>query len=235
MTCTIKGFNPHTFIDWEGKVSCVIYLPGCNFRCPFCHSSGLVLEPEALPSVEYRYIENFLKEKKGWIDAVVVGGGEPTLHSNLPQLLKDIKNRGLLVKLDTNGTNPEMIKKLIAEGLVDYIAMDVKAPLIKEKYDQVTCADVDLISIKESIDLLKDGETDYEFRTTVVPVFHKQSDILTIARTIGGARRYILQQFAPKDTLDENMASVKPYREEELKKFAQLAGEFVINCFVRGV
>lgn len=231
----IKGFNPHTFIDWEGKIACVIYLPGCNFKCPFCHSSDLVLNPETLESVDYTYIKSFFKEKKGWIDGVVIGGGEPTLYKHLATLAEDIKNRGLLVKLDTNGTNPEVLKDLIDKKLVDYIAMDVKAPLNTQMYSKVTGSNVDVVNIKQSIDIISNSGVDYEFRTTVVPLFLTRTDIVNIAQMLKGAKRYILQQFAPKDTLDKSMAEVKPYKPDELKQLAQLGSEFVKHCFVRGI
>ncbi|MCK4994449.1 MAG: anaerobic ribonucleoside-triphosphate reductase activating protein [Candidatus Omnitrophica bacterium] len=231
----IKGFNPHTFLDWEGKIACVIYLPGCNFKCPFCHSSELVINPETIANVDYAYIKDFFKEKKGWIDGVVIGGGEPTLYKNLPDLLRDIKNKGLLVKLDTNGTNPMVLKQLIDEKLLDYVAMDIKAPLDTQLYAKVTASNVDVISIKQSIDLLMSRDIDYEFRTTVVPCFLQKKDMLAIVKAIKGAKKYILQQFDPKDTLDKSMATVKPYLPDELKQFAQLVSEFVKQCYVRGI
>ncbi|MFH2144521.1 MAG: anaerobic ribonucleoside-triphosphate reductase activating protein [Candidatus Omnitrophota bacterium] len=234
MAYQIKGFNPHTFIDWEGKLASVIYLPGCNFRCPFCHTKDLVSGIDALSNIPLEQIERFLDQKKGWIDSVVIGGGEPTLHNDLAQLLTELKNYGLLVKLDTNGTRPDVLKNLLSAKLVDYIAMDVKAPLVKEKYEQVVKAKVDMGAVEESIQILLSGAVKYEFRTTVVPTLLDRRDILQIARTLTGAKRYVLQQFSPKNTLDEAMSDIKPHSFEELKCMAQLANEFVKNCFVRG-
>ena len=231
----IKGFNPHTFIDWEGKIASVIYLPGCNFRCPFCHSSSLVLAPESLDTVDYGDIKTFFHEKRGWMDGVVIGGGEPTLYKNLSVLLSDIKQEGLLVKLDTNGTTPQVLKKLLDEKLLDYVAMDIKAPLDTQKYSKATASDAEVIDIKQSIDLLMGSGIDYEFRTTVAPGFIEGKDIIAIAQTIEGAKKYVLQQFSPKDTLDKSMAAVKPYKADELKQFAQLGSEFVKTCLVRGI
>ncbi len=235
MMYPIKGFNPHTFIDWEGKIACVVYLPGCNFKCPFCHSSALVIAPESLDTVDFGYIKKFFREKRDWMDGVVIAGGEPTLYENLPSLLTDIKSAGLLTKLDTNGTNPRVLKRLIDEKLLDYVAMDVKAPLDTRMYSNITASDVDVAVIKQSIDLLVSADIDYEFRTTVVPCFLQRKDILSIAKTIKGAQRYVLQQFSPKDTLEESMRDVKPYSADELKQFSQLASEFVKNCSVRGI
>ena len=235
MMYPIKGFNPHTFLDWEGKIACIIYLPGCNFQCPFCHSRDLVTAPESLATVDYEYIREFFREKRGWIDGVIISGGEPTLYENLPALLRDIKNEGLLTKLDTNGSNTTVLKKLIDEKLLDYVAMDIKAPLDTKSYSNITASDADVISIKQSIDLLMSADIDYEFRTTIVPYFLQRKDILAIAKAIKGAKKYILQQFEPKDTLDKSMATVKPYLPDELKQYAQLASEFVKNCSVRGI
>jgi len=234
MTYPIKGFNPHTFIDWEGKLAAVIYLPGCNFRCPFCHSSSLVLKPESLTTIPFEHVERFLDEKEGWIDAVIVGGGEPTLYSQLPLLLKDIKNMDLLVKLDTNGTNPLMLKDIIDKQLVDYVAMDIKAPLNKDKDERITRMEVDIEAIRRSIKILLDSGIDHEFRTTVVPTFIESKDIMNIAQEISGAPKYVLQQFDPQDTLDKTMWEIKPYSVEILRKNALLASEFVKKCLVRG-
>lgn len=234
MAYQIKGFNPHTFIDWEGKLASVIYLPGCNFRCPFCHAKELVTEIETLSNIPLEKVERFLNQKKGWIDSIVVGGGEPTLHNDLPQLLAELKNYGLFVKLDTNGTRPNVLGSLVAAKLVDYIAMDVKAPLIKEKYEQVVKAEVDIAAIEGSIQVLLSCGINYEFRTTVVPTLLEGTDILQIARELTGANRYVLQQFGSKNTLEEAMSCIKPYSFEELERMAQSAKEFVKNCFVRG-
>lgn len=234
MTYPIKGFNPHTFIDWDGKLACVIYLPGCNFRCSFCHSSVLVTAPESLKTVPFEHIERFVKGKKGWIDAMIIGGGEPTLYKQLPELLKEIKKMKLLIKLDTNGSNPEMIENLISQGLVDYIAMDIKAPLDSAKYEQAAGTFVDINAIQKSIDILLNNKVDYEFRTTVVPAFIERADIISIAQSISKAKKYILQQFDPKDIMDKSLSTVKPYSLEMLNQMACLAREFVKNCSVRG-
>ena len=235
MAYPIKGFNPHTLIDWEGMLASVIYLPGCNFRCPFCHSSVLVLDPDSLTTVPFEHIERYIREKDGWIDAMVIGGGEPTLYKHLPALLNDIKNLGLKIKIDTNGTNPQMLSAVMEQGLVDYIAMDVKAPLEKSKYSRATIVPVDIEALSRSIELLIKSNLDYEFRTTVVPAILDKTDIVEIARTISSAKKYVLQQFDPADVMDDNFTKVKPYTPDMLKSMACLAGEFVKNCIVRGV
>ena len=230
----IKGFNPHTFIDWEGKIACVIYLPGCNFRCPFCHSSSLVNEPQNLMTVPFERIEHFLNEKQGWIDAVVIQGGEPTLYSQLPQLLAELKSKGMKTKVDTNGTNPRQLRDMITAGVIDYIAMDLKAPLDDRRYHEAAGVPVALDAIRASIDVLLEERVDYEFRTTVVPTLLAEQDILAVARSIQGARRYVLQQFSPKDTLDKRYALIQPLSDEILKRYALLAKEYVKDAYVRG-
>ncbi|MFH1062480.1 MAG: anaerobic ribonucleoside-triphosphate reductase activating protein [Candidatus Omnitrophota bacterium] len=235
MTYPIKGFNPHTFIDWDGKLACVIYLPGCNFRCPFCHSSILATDPESLKTVPFEHIERFVQGKKGWIDAMIIGGGEPTLYKQLPELLKDIKKMKLLIKIDTNGTNPEIIENLIKQGLVDFIAMDIKAPLDSTRYEQAAGTSVSINAIQKSIDILLTNKIDYEFRTTVVPTLIERADIINIARAISGAKKYVLQQFDPQDIMDKNLSDLKPYSKDMLNQLASLAREFVKNCSVRGI
>jgi pyruvate formate lyase activating enzyme len=235
MAYPIKGFNPHTFIDWEGMLSSVIYLPGCNFRCPFCHSSVLVKDPDSLKTVPFEHIERYVETKDGWLDAMVIQGGEPTLYEQLPELLRDIKRLGLKIKVDTNGSRPEMLDRVIGQKLVDYIAMDIKAPLEAGKYSQATLIPADIGMIKESIALLLKSNIEYEFRTTVVPTIIGQKDIIEIAKSIGNAKKYILQQFDPKDTMDESLSEVKPYDPQTLEQWAGLAREFVKTCSVRGI
>jgi len=138
---TIKGLQKTTLVDYPNKVACTIFLPRCNFRCGFCYNKDLVIDYDRLPSIQEEEIINFLKEKKKWLDGVVFTGGEPTLHRELPNFIKKIKEMGFLVKIDTNGTNPKMLKELIDNNIVDYIAMDIKAPL--EKYDKITGVNVD--------------------------------------------------------------------------------------------
>ncbi|RKY37276.1 MAG: anaerobic ribonucleoside-triphosphate reductase activating protein [Candidatus Omnitrophota bacterium] len=234
MTYIIKGFNPSTFIDWAGKLACVIYLPGCNFRCPFCHSSSLVLKPAEIEAIPFVEIKQFLVQNNGWIDGLVVQGGEPTLYEKLPQLLKEIKSLNVQVKLDTNGSAPEVILDLIKADLVDYIAMDIKADLSIERYNKSAGVVVDLNKIKQSISILLSSNIDYEFRTTVVPGFVDADAIGAIAKFIRGAKRYTLQQFSSEDTLDSKMAEVKPYHIDQMRQFSLMAKKFVPNTSVRG-
>ncbi len=174
----IGGLQKTTFIDYPGKLACTVFLCGCNFRCPFCYSRELVL-PEKIknqPKVKKKEFFNFLQERKGLLEAVVVCGGEPTINEDLPDFIKEIKKFGYLIKLDTNGSNPEMLQELINEKLIDYVAMDIKAPI--EKYEKTVRVKVETEKIKESVKILKKGIIGYEFRTTVVPGIIDKDDIL---------------------------------------------------------
>lgn len=221
MTMQIKGFEKTSLVDWDGKITSVIFLPFCNFRCGFCHSSDLVLRSKNLPNISEVRIFEFLKKKKGWIDGVVITGGEPTLHGeNLKFFLKKIKDLGFLVKLDTNGTNPDFLEELIKEKLVDYIAMDVKTS--KKKYNEATNTKVDINKVNRSIKLLLENKVNYEFRTTVVPGIVGKEDIKKIGKWIFGAKCYALQQFRNIDVAQKKFAKVKPYSKEKLEEFANL-------------
>ena len=175
----IKGFVDISLVDWDEKVSSTIFLANCNMRCPFCYNTALVVYPEKLRTIPFEEIEEYLERNREWIDGVVITGGEPTIHSDLPNLCEKIKNLGFLVKIDTNGTNPALIQELIIRKLVDYVAMDVKAPFEQDKYHAALGVNTPnlLNKILETINILQDSQIDYEFRTTVVPTIHKEKDI----------------------------------------------------------
>ena len=231
MGLDIKGFQANTLIDWEGKLASTIFLPGCNLRCPFCHATALIERPQTLETIPFSGIKEFFCKRKNWIDGVVICGGEPTIHPELPEFIKKIKSLGLAVKLDTNGTNPSMLRSLIDAALIDYVALDVKAPLTGEKYSKACGGSVDVEKVRESIKILIDSGIDHEFRTTVVPTIVDEKDILQLARSLWGGKRYILQQFVPRDTLDPEMLKVTPFADEEIKKMAQLAGEHLPTTY----
>ena len=228
----IKGLQKLTLIDYLGKIACTIFTFGCNFRCRYCHNPELVFDNGAKP-IQEREIFKFLSERKGFLDGVCVTGGEPTLHEDLPHFLAKIKGMSFLTKLDTNGTNPKMLEYLIDEGLLDYIAMDIKAPL--EKYEKVVRVKVNEENIKRSINLIKESGINYEFRTTVVPELLNKDDILAIGRWLQGAKRFYIQQFRGIKTLDKIFISKKPYSEEELEEFRHILKPFVEHCRVRGL
>jgi pyruvate formate lyase activating enzyme len=230
----IRGFIETSFLDWDGKVSCVVFIPNCNYACPFCSNWLLVHEPDSLPEVPLERIETFIKERADFLDGVVITGGEPTIHPDLPELIKRFKAIGLLVKLDTNGTNPALLSSLLSNHLVDYIAMDIKAPL-NEKYDVACGAKVDLAKIKASIKLIMGSGIDYEFRTTVTPNILHQPEIEEIAKTIAGAKKYALQQFVPAHSLIKEMQALDPHPAETIREMAAIAKKYVPNTIVRGI
>jgi len=215
---SIRGFLETSFLDWPGKVVSVLFLPGCNFRCPFCHNHALVLNPGGLEEIPRSYIMARLAELEGWVDGVCISGGEPTIHPYLPSFIAEIKSLGLPIKLDTNGSNPHVLQSLVEEGLVDSVAMDVKGPLDEVNYSRAAGVPVDLEKIRESICFLKQGKVDYRFRTTVVPALHKEEDLLHLAHHLSGSSSFTLQNFNPEDPLDPQLKGTSPYTEEWLQE-----------------
>ncbi|MDD4409506.1 MAG: anaerobic ribonucleoside-triphosphate reductase activating protein [Candidatus Pacebacteria bacterium] len=216
----IGGFQKFSLIDYPGKISCIIFFSGCNFRCPFCYSSELVI-PEKIadhPSLDMEGILDYLEERKGMIEGVVFCGGEPTLNPDLMDIAGIIKQKGYSIKLDTNGSNPEAIDGLIRKGLIDYIAMDIKAPLEENKYSIATGGFKDIEKIRKSISLIKDSGIDYEFRSTIVPGIHTLEDISSMARDIAPAKKYFLQQFlGNKEMIDISLLNGKSFSYESVE------------------
>lgn len=233
----IKGFIDLSLVDWDSRISMVIFLAGCNMRCPFCYNVNLVLHPEKLPTIPFEQIEKRLKRNTGWTDGVVITGGEPTIHSDLPHLCQKIKKWGFLVKLDTNGTNPMLIEELITTKVVDYVAMDIKAPLTEEKYFRACGVNTEnlLEEIEKTTDLLLKDEVRYEFRTTVVPSLHSIQDIKDICTRIRGCRKYVMQDFkGDVETVNPKFKNSKPFSESEIKAFLTTAKRIVPNTMLRG-
>lgn len=196
----IHGFQKMTLLDYPGKVACTLFTAACNFRCPFCHNAGLVTCISADERIDTEEILAYLKKRQGILDGVCITGGEPTLQHDLPEFIRAIRALGYAVKLDTNGTSPDLLAALIDEGLVDYVAMDIKNT--KEKYSTtIGLADYNLAPVEKSVALLLEGRVDYEFRTTVVAEYHTPEDIASIARWIEGAPRYFLQPFVDSGNL----------------------------------
>jgi pyruvate formate lyase activating enzyme len=226
----IKGLEKSSLIDYPGKVSAVVFLGGCNFRCPFCHNRDLVLEPDKTESIPEGELFGFLKERKRWLDGVVITGGEPTIHKELPELLAKIKGLGYPVKLDTNGTNPDMLRELIRNGLVDYVAMDVKGTL--GKYGKSSGVEADTGKIQESIRMIIGSGVEHEFRSTVLPALHSREDVEEMARMVKGAGRFCLQQFRPMNTIDPGFGKERPFTKEEMLELRDLCRKHV-NTEVR--
>ncbi len=228
----ICGLNKTTLLDYPGHVAATVFLGGCNFRCPFCQNGDLVLKPEGQPAVEKEEVMAFLRKRKGVLTGVCITGGEPTIERGLVELIEEVKNIGYLVKLDTNGYCPEVIRKLAEKGLVDYIAMDIKNDL-KKYGETVGIQGIDAGRIMDSIRWIINGKTDYEFRTTVVRELHGREDMSAIGKAIKGAKAYFLQGY------QESGGVIAPgfhaYGKEEMEELAEWVKPFVPNVQLRGV
>jgi pyruvate formate lyase activating enzyme len=193
----LGGLQKMTLIDYPGKIAATVFTVGCNFRCPFCHNPELVLSSQFTVSVDDNSLEKeffeFLKTRQNKLDGVCITGGEPTLQSDLVKFISKIKKLGFAVKLDSNGTRPDILKEIFEKKLVDYVAMDIKSDLIN--YEKVCQVKVDLERIKTSVDLIKNSGVNYEFRTTVVPGLHREKDFEEIVQWLAGSRRYVLQRY----------------------------------------
>jgi len=221
----IQGFQKTSLVDYPKNICSTIFLQGCNFRCSYCHNPELVID-EGLNEVMEGWLLNKLEERKGLIDHICITGGEPTLHKDLPKFIKKLKVKGLKVKIDTNGSNSEMLKQLIKDKLVDFIAMDVKNVL--EKYEITTNSRINVEIIKDSVKTIIRSGLEHEFRTTVLPVLHKKEDIVKIAKSVSGANKYVLQQFVPTEKiLDENFSKETPYSQKELEEMRKECEKYV--------
>lgn len=226
MSFIIAGLQKTTFIDFPEKIACIVFTQGCNFRCGYCHNPELFENKE--PTLSVSAFFDFLNKRKGKLDGVVITGGEATLQKDLKEFIKQIKNIGFAVKLDTNGTNPEILKELVHENLLDYVAMDIKAPI--EKYKNIVNVDFDTKKIKNSIDFILSCGIDYEFRTTVLKSQLSPEDFEEIGKLIKGAKRYYLQKFIPSKILDNNLINEKSYTHDEFKKICVMLQKYVEYC-----
>jgi pyruvate formate lyase activating enzyme len=226
----IGGLHKLSLIDYPGKLSAVIFTRGCNFRCPYCHNPELI-ESNGGDFIEEDKILSFLDERKGKLDGVVLTGGEPTLQSEIVEFLERIKRLGFFVKLDTNGSYPERIKELIDRKLLDYIAMDIKAPLYK--YSRTTLTSIDTERIVESIHLIMNSGIDYEFRTTVVRSLLSRDDFPKIGEMIKSAKLFVLQEFRPTKTLDPDFLKETSYTKRELEEISISLKELVSKVIIR--
>jgi pyruvate formate lyase activating enzyme len=224
------GFTPLTLIDFPGKIACIVFTIGCNFRCPYCHNPELVDETVEVTFTE-EYVLTFLEKRKKMYDGIVITGGEPTMHEDLIDFIRAVKEHGFQVKLDTNGTNPKLLKKLMDEKLVDYVAMDMKAPL--GSYYKTVGRPVDTAALRESIDALMQGSVPYEFRTTVVKALLTPDDIENITHEIEGASQYYLQKFVPNNILNPQFKRKVTYTDEEFLDFQKSALKHVAYCGIR--
>ncbi|MGB9764981.1 MAG: anaerobic ribonucleoside-triphosphate reductase activating protein [Candidatus Saccharicenans sp.] len=228
----IKGLEKFASKDFPGLISSTVFLAGCNFRCPFCHNSDLVLRPNQLPTIDFDFFLSYLDSRRNWLDGICLSGGEPLLQDDVEVLARVIKDRGLRLKIDTNGSFPERLENLIKEGLVDFVAMDIKGPL--NKYPQIVRAKVDITKIELSAAIIKNSGLEYLFRTTVVPGLIEEADLLEIAEWLNGAKMFQLQQFVPQNTLDPEFLKLKPYPAEELYRLAQKLKPYFADVRVEG-
>lgn len=225
----LGGLQRSSLIDYPGKICAIVFTVGCNFHCPYCHNPELINETAEEISEEDFFV--FLKKRTGLLDAVTITGGEPTLHDDLLLFIHRIKQMGFLVKLDSNGTNPTILRELIDARLVDYVAMDIKSPL--QKYSETIARPVDVAHIKESIDLLRERRIAYEFRTTVVKALLPPEDFLQIGELIKGADTYYLQKFIPTKLLNPAFRKKVTYTDEEFEELRTIMENYVHVCQIR--
>ena len=225
----LVGLDKMSLLDYEDKISCVLFYKACNFRCPFCHNGLTVLEAE--DEFLFEAVLEYLKSRKGLLDAVVFTGGEPTLEPHLKEHIKLVKELGFLIKLDTNGTNPETLKDLIDSNLLDYVAMDIKNS--EEKYPLTTgVKHVDMDKIKQSINILMTSGVPYEFRTTLVDEFHNEEDMDSMGLLIKGAKHLYLQKFVERDgCIQKGLHEVK---EEQANKYKNILIKYIDEVELRG-
>ena len=227
----IQGLQKLTLLDWPGRAACTVFLSGCDLRCPFCHNSDLVEGP-APPPIPEEELLSFLEKRRGVLDGVCVTGGEPLLRPGLGELLRGIRALGYPVKLDTNGFHPDRLRALWKDGLIDYVAMDVKN--CPARYAETAgVPGLSLEPVQRTLDWLLSGTVDYELRTTVVREFHGEDDILALAEWIAGAKRWYLQAFVDRDTVLR--PGLTSYSKEEMERLAQAARRFVPCAEVRGI
>ena len=227
----ICGMEKFSMVDYDGYIACTVFTKGCNFLCPFCHNSSLVTgEAGEIPEEE---VFAYLEKRKGVVDAVCITGGEPTLQKGLKDFILRVRALGYKVKLDTNGTRPEVLKELLSEGLLDYVAMDIKTDL--EHYSDVICVyDEKLVErVKESIGILKASSIDYEFRTTAIAEYHSEANYKKIAEVVRGAKRFFVQRFKDgENNLTQGLLHELP--EEEARKFLAEAALTAEKTGLRG-
>jgi pyruvate formate lyase activating enzyme len=237
----IGGLQKLTLIDFPGKTAATVFLIGCNFRCPFCQNPELVRPDEIKkqPVISEKEFFKFLDSRKGFLDGICITGGEPTIHKDLFDFVKKIKQKGFLVKLDTNGSNPEMLKKLLNAKLLDFVSMDVKTS--EEKYKKIypvksrkAGAAKQLFNrVKKSIDLIKKSKIDYEFRITVTPTIVEKKDIEEIGKWLKGVKKFALQQFRNQKVLDKKFEKIQPYSDKVFKDFQKILNKYIKDVELR--
>ncbi len=228
----IQGLQKTSLIDFPGEISAIFFLSKCNFRCPFCYNIELVENNKNLQSMNKKEIETFLDERKNFLDGIVITGGEPTLSEDLEDLIDLIRSKGFKVKLDTNGTNPEKLKKIIDSGKVDYIAMDIKAS--KENYDKAAGIKVNIKNIEKSVEILMNNSVPYEFRTTCVPGLMDDEEMEKLTKWIKGARKFAVQKFIAVDTcLNPEYRTKGSFSSKDMERLAEIARKNIKEVEIR--
>lgn len=226
-----KGISKLTLLDYPEHLACTLFVGGCQFRCPFCHNSELVLRPNEETSFNEKEILYFLKSRVGRLEGVCITGGEPTMYPDLKEFIKKVKRLGFLVKLDTNGTNPKLVKELLDEELLDMIAMDIKSSL--EHYDKAAGTTVKLDDIGRTVDFIRSSGIDYEFRTTLVRGLQTKEDMASIGKWLSGAKAYYLQNFVNNGNLIDN--SMTGFTPDEMKEMLDIVKAYVPEAKLRGI
>ena len=229
----IKGIEKTSLIDFPGRIASVVFTGGCPFSCPYCHNPELTADPDALPTIPDQAVLEILSGRSGFIDGVCITGGEPTVQPDLGGFIEQVRRLGLEVKLDTNGSAPQVLGELFERGLLDYVAMDVKAP--PHRYAEIVRAPVSPAAIRESVDRIRCSAVPYEFRTTVVPTLLGEQDLLDIAAWLDGSRCWVLQGFRPLRTLDERLGSIAPYPAATMYAWRDRLASRFDECLVRNV
>lgn len=226
----LGGLQKTSLVDYPGHVAATVFTIGCNMRCGYCHNPELVLPEQYLDPIPVDDILDWCETRKGKLDGIVITGGEPTMHSGLVDFCRELKKMDFLVKLDSNGTHPDMLKQMIDEKIVDFVAMDIKGPL--DRYNEIAARPIDTNSIQQSVKLLIESGVGHEFRTTVVRSQLGARDFESIGKLIKGADRYALQRFQPGKTLMPQFEFEKSYDEEEMKPLQAIMERYVKTCVI---
>jgi len=229
----IKGIHKTSLIDFPGRISSVFFTGGCNLRCGYCHNPELACNSGCLRSYSNDEALGFLRKRRGLIDGVTISGGEPTISGNLESFISAVKEMSMAVKIDTNGLNPAAVSRLVENGLIDYVAIDIKTS--PQKYDFVVGRHVDFSRVVETVGIVRSSGLEYELRTTCIPRYVTLEDFGSIGETLGRVKRYFLQQFVPDVTLDESFHDLLPYPVETLRVFREYVSTFAELCELRGV
>jgi pyruvate formate lyase activating enzyme len=228
---TIKGFIETSFLDWPGYISAVLFLPGCNFACPYCHNFTLVSDPDSYLTLEMEDVISRLKPFVGWIDGVVVSGGEPTLHPGLADLLELIRSTGFKLKLDTNGSRPRVVRELCQAGLVDMVAMDLKAPLDSTACKRATGKPVEVERISETLDYLRSSGIKHQIRSTIWPSWHGAEELAVMAQAVKGCQTWTLQALNPANAWNRDaLGEGEPYSSDELSRMQSELADTACQC-----